>query len=247
MIAADLAQALDPALFARSIGFDPDPWQAELLRSPSRQIVLNCSRQSGKSTTTAALALHTAIYEPGAPILLLSASQRQSGELFKKVTGFYGEQNAAVAESETALTMTLDNGSRILSLPGKAGTIRGFSGVRLLIVDEAAFVPDDLYYAVRPMLAVSGGRIALLSTPFGKRGFFHDVWVNGGKDWQRFEVPAPKCPRIPADFLEGERRAMPAWQFNQEYMCSFEDSQTSAFAYEDVMAALEEEVEAWNL
>ncbi len=76
------------------------------------------------------------------------------------------------AESETALTLTLDNGNRIVSLPGKEGTIRGYSGARLIVVDEASRVPKDLYVSARPMLVVSGGRLALLSTPFGTRGFF---------------------------------------------------------------------------
>lgn len=246
-VAVDLAQALDPALFATNMGFAPDQWQGELLRTPAKQVILNCSRQAGKSTSTALLTLHTAMYEPGSLILLLSPSLRQSGELFKKVKEFWEGQITADAESETKLTMELKNGSRIISLPGKSGTIRGFSGVNLLIVDEAAFVPDDLYFAVRPMLAVSGGRIILLSTPFGKRGFFHDVWT-AGQGWEKFEVPATKCPRISPEFLAEERRSMPEWRFNQEYLCSFEDSQTSAFSFDDVMAAVSgEEVQTWEL
>jgi hypothetical protein len=57
--------------------------------------------------------------------------------------------------------LTLSNGARIIALPGKEETIRGFSGVTLLVIDEAARVLDDLYQACRPMLAVSGGRIIL--------------------------------------------------------------------------------------
>ena len=49
----------DPVAFARRLGFDPDPWQAEMLRSDASRVLLNCSRQSGKSTTTAVLALYT--------------------------------------------------------------------------------------------------------------------------------------------------------------------------------------------
>jgi hypothetical protein len=60
--------------------------------------------------------------------------------------------------------------SSIRALHNEA-TIRGFSGVAPLIVDEASRVSDELYQAIRPMLAASGGEILLLSTPFGKRGF----------------------------------------------------------------------------
>lgn len=249
-IAGDLAAALDPVVFAHTrLNFTPDEWQGELLRSTAKQVVLNCSRQSGKSTTIAALAEFTATYEPGALVLLLSPTQRQSGELFKKTVDFHTGQDSPIPlETETKLTLEMSNGSRIISLPGRPDTIRGYSAPRLIVIDEAAFADDELYEAVRPMLIVSGGRIVLMSTPMGKRGFFHDVWMNGGHDWQRFEVPATKCPRITPAALATEQRSMPSWKFNQEYLCSFEDNETSAFSYEDVQAALlGEHVEAWTL
>src|ERR1019366_5361804 len=92
----------------------------------------------------------------------------------------------------------------------------------LLIIDEASRVPDELYRAVRPMLAVSKGRLLCLSTPYGKRGFFWNAWARGGNDWQRFEVSADKVPRITPEFLEQEKRAMGESWFRQEYCCSFE-------------------------
>src|SRR5262249_23755419 len=87
---------------------------------------------------------------------------------------------------------------------------------------EAARVPDDLYRSVRPMLAVSRGRLVCLSTPFGQRGFFYDEWTNGGPDWTRFRITAADCPRIGADFLEQERRSLGEGWVNQEYLCSFQ-------------------------
>lgn len=181
-------------------------------------------------------------------MLLLSPTQRQSGELFKKVKDFYSGQDTPLPlEVETKLTLEMSNGSRIISLPGNPETIRGYSAPSLVVIDEAAFAEDELYDSVRPMLIVSAGRIVLMSTPFGKRGFFHQVWTQG-QGWQRFEVPATKCPRITTEALAAEKRSNPAWKYNQEYMCSFEDNETSAFAYEDVMAALEgEKVTAWTI
>src|SRR5437868_253966 len=84
-LANALAAALDPCILSVQAGLVPDPWQARLLRSQAPRILLNAARQSGKSTTTATLALHTALYQPGALVLLLSPSLRQSIELFKKV------------------------------------------------------------------------------------------------------------------------------------------------------------------
>src|SRR5438874_11416147 len=156
----DLALALDPALLAERAGLAPDPWQAKVLRSAAPRMLLNCSRQSGKSTVTAVLAVHTVLYEPASPVLLLSPTLRQSQELFRKCLDVYRALDRPVpAEAESALRLELENGSRIVSLPGEDGSIRGFSGVRLLLIDEASRVEDALYMSVRPMLAVSGGRL----------------------------------------------------------------------------------------
>jgi hypothetical protein len=245
-LAEDLAVALDPVRLAGSIGMALDPWQEEVLRTAD-DVLLNCSRQAGKSTVAALKGVHTALYEPEALVLLLSPGLRQSGELFKKCLWVYRSLGRPIpAESETALTLQLEHGSRIVSLPGKEGTIRSFSSVRLLIIDESSRVLDETYMSARPMLAVSGGQVAALSTPFGTRGWWYEEWRNGA-GWKRFEVPATKCPRIPAEFLEEERRRMGEWWYRQEYGCSFLDAQTQAFRREDIDRAFSEGVEAWEL
>lgn len=218
-----LRLALDPAALLTAQGLVPDPWQIEFLRSPRRQVLLNCCRQSGKSTAVAALALHTALFQPASLVLLLSPSLRQSGELYRKVLCAHaalGRPLAAAVRSQVRLELT--NGSRLVCLPGKEGTIRSFSGVRLLVLDEAARVPDDLYRSVRPMLAVSRGRLVCLSTPFGMRGFFHAAWTDPAAPWQRFRITWRDCPRISAEFIAEETRALGDAWVRQEYECSFE-------------------------
>jgi hypothetical protein len=243
----DLRAALDPAAWCKkSLDLEPDPWQAEVLRSPSKRILLNCSRQSGKSTITSALALHTATYQPGSLTLCLSPTLRQSSELFRNVSRFYGQDPIIPAKSESVLRLELENGSRIVSLPGKEQNVRGYAGVSLLIVDEAARVPDSLYYSVRPMLAVSSGRLIALSTPFGNRGWFYDAW-HSSEAWQKWEIPASKCPRIKPEFLEEEKRVLGSYWYDQEYECKFLDSQTQVFRREDVDAMFTENTEQWNL
>lgn len=243
----DLAMALDPVRMALSASIDPDPWQARLLRSRATRVLVNCSRQTGKSTTTGVLATHTALYEDNATVLLLSPSLRQSGELFRKCMDVYRATDRPVpAESESALKLELKNGSRIISLPGKEGTIRGISKVTLLIIDEASRVPDVLYKSVRPMLAVSGGRLALLSTPFGTRGFFYDAWKKRD-EWDYYEVPATECPRISSEFLEEEKESMGEWWFEQEYMCKFMDAQSAAFRSGDIERIVSRDVVSWEL
>jgi hypothetical protein len=242
-VAEDLRLALDRVAFARAVGIEADEWQARLLRSESSRILLNCSRQSGKSTTSAVLALHRALYHPGSLILCLAPALRQSQELFAKITDFYRKLGKPVKPVvEQRLAIELANGSRIITLPGDEKTIRGFSGVSLLLVDEASRVDDGLYYAVRPMLAVSGGRLMMLSTPYGKRGAFYEAWASGGEEWERYEVPASMCPRISEEFLAEERASLPAWIFRQEYETSFEETEDQLFTTAMIEAARDDSV-----
>jgi hypothetical protein len=214
---------LDPTLLFGVLGHKLDPWQSEVLRSNHPRILLNCCRQAGKSTTVAALALHQAFFKEKSLVLLLSRAQRQATELFRKVLDFYNALGRPVKpEAESVLRIEFPNESRIIALPGKEANIRSYSGVQLLVIDEAARVPDDLYKSVRPMLAVSGGRLICLSTPFGRRGFFHQEWTDKDSTWLRIEVDASKNPRISKDFLAEELRTLGQSWYDQEYRCSFE-------------------------
>ena len=190
-IAAELRGALDPVAFAiERLNFEPDPWQADVLRSSASRLALNCSRQAGKSTTVAIMGTHRVVYHAGSLVLLVSPSLRQSRELFSKATDFLRRIDPPPQlDEDNKLSCTLANGSRLVSLPGTGETVRGFSAPDLIIEDEAAYVANSLYFAVRPMLAVSGGRLLLLSTPFGRRGHFFEAW-EGEEQWQRIEVPS---------------------------------------------------------
>jgi hypothetical protein len=232
----------DPLRLLTKANITPDPWQAGVLQSSADRLLLLASRQAGKSSVAAALSLHTALVRPRSPVLLLSPSTRQSGELFRKVMDLFNTLDRPLAVvAESALRVEFANGSRVLSLPGTEGTVRGFSDVALLVIDEAARVADPLYYSVRPMLAVSRGRMVALSTPFGKRGWFHDEWFGTGS-WERVRITAPECPRISPEFLAEEQRALGERWFRQEYLCSFEDVIDAVFAYADIQAALSNDV-----
>jgi hypothetical protein len=244
-LAASLARALDPVRLARAVGIDPDDWQADALRTPAAQLLLLAARQSGKSTISALLAVDEAIHRPPALVLLLAPALRQSQELFRKVLDALhalGDAAPAVA-AESALRLELANGSRIISLPGaKDATVRGYSNVALLVVDEAARVSDPLYMALRPMLAISGGRLILLSTPFGKRGFFHHEYTAGGPEWHRVKITADQCPRIDPAWLAAERERIGDWWYQQEYGCEFVETDDQVFGYEMVTRAISSDV-----
>ncbi len=243
-LADDLRHALDPVAFAaEALGLELDDWQREVIASTGKRDLLNCSRQAGKSTTAAVLGLHEALYRPGSLTILVSPSQRQSSELFRKVIDLrekLSSGNVGLTE-DNKLSMTVKGGGRVLSLPGSEATIRGFSGATLIVEDEASRVDDALYFSIRPMLAVKGGRLILMSTPFGKRGHFWNEW-DTGTTWQRVEVPATAVPRISQEFLEEERRAMGDWWYSQEYMCEFRESTDSVFSHESIVRAVRSDV-----
>ena len=248
MISDDLALALDPARVLSLLpGIETgDPWQQEFLRSEAKRHLLLCTRQAGKSTTTAARAAWEAVYHPGSLILLISPSLRQSAELFKKVGQFYRHWPYEVPiKEESASRLELQNESRIIALPGKEETIRGYSGVSLILIDEASRVSEALYHSVTPMLAVSNGRLIALTTAFGRQGFFFDEW-DGPHHWDRTKVTALECPRISPEFL-AEERVKSEWWFNQEYMCEFSDAIDAVFTQADIEAAMDHDIEPLNL
>ena len=225
------------------LGFWPDAAQERVLVSGSHHGILNCTRQWGKSTVTAAKAVHQAYTVDGSLTLVVSPSGRQSGEFVRKAEGFAQKLGIRPkGDGENEMSLEFPNGSRIIGLPGNETTIRGFSAVALLLVDEASRVSDDLYRAIRPMLAVSQGALWLMSTPFGKRGFFWEVWQKGGPGWVRVRVTADECPRIPRDWLEGERNEMGERSFRQEYLCEFVDSVSGLFDRDLVEGAFTDEV-----
>jgi hypothetical protein len=240
--ARELAMALDPVLFSEELGIEPDTWQAQALRSEHKRMLFNCCRQSGKSTTASIKALHRGIFRPDQMVIVVSPSLRQSGELFRKISTFRKKLTWLPPDKEESRTaITLFNGSRLCSLPGSEDTVRGFSAVDLAVEDEAAQVDDDLYRSIRPMLAVSGGALLLMSTPRGKRGHFHNEWING-TGWEKYEVKAEDCPRIKQEFLDEEQRTLGDRWYRQEYENSFEEMEDQVFGFDAVSQAFVDDV-----
>src|ERR1700693_2284532 len=219
--ATGLSGRHEAAEWARTeLEFAADEAQREVLRSDKKRGLLNCTRQWGKSTVTAAKAIHQAVHFPESLTLVVSPSARQSGEFLRKATGFARKLGIKPkGDGDNEISLELKNRSRIVGLPGNEATVRGFSAVSLLLVDEAARVSDELCMAVRPMLAVSDGAMWMMSTPFGKRGFFYEAWANGGPDWARVKAAATECPRIGRKFLEEERATMGGRWFRRGHTC----------------------------
>jgi hypothetical protein len=240
---------LDPARFVeQTLGFMADDWQAKVLRHEGPRLIMLCSRQSGKSTTAALKALHTALYFPGSLTLIFSPSQRQSSEMFRLVTKEMAKLNDPPIKTEdNKLSLTLASGSRIVSLPSQEATVRGYSNPRLVIIDEASRCTDSLYLAIRPMLATGNGQLILLSTPNGRQGFFFDTWESDYENWLKIKVTADQCPRISPQFLKAELETLGKWFYSQEYECQFVENESAVFRYTDILRCFKPEIKSINL
>ncbi len=243
-LSGELLAALDGEAFARTLlGFDPDPIQAKLLRDEPAQLILNCSRQWGKSTVTAIKAIHRAWSRPESLTLVVGPSERQTGEFVRKASVFVQRLGCRVrGDGYNTISLLLPNGSRMVSVPAREATSRGFSDVSLLIVDEAARVEDAHYSAMTPALDKFHGDQWLLSTPWGKSGFFWRTWADRDPDWTRVAVKATDCPRLPERFLAQQLKEKGDAVFRREFLCEFMDTDQSNFDRDTLMRAVRAEL-----
>lgn len=217
-------------------GFKWDKWQREVLDHQG-SCTLRCGRQSGKSEVISQKAVDFALSHPGTVTMVVAASQRQSSLIFEKINAKFSLlADDVFLDKPTMTRILLKNGSRVYCMPtGRTGHyIRGFT-LDLLIADEAAQIPEDVWTAVTPMMAVSHkergfGWIILLSTPFGKGGFFYDSFFDDS--FRSWHVSSEDCPRIDRSFLAKERSRMTKAQYQQEYLAEFIDEYHQFFPTE---------------
>lgn len=219
-----------------------DDWQVEILKTEGN-ICLRSGRQVGKSTVIAVKAGEYAVTKPKSSIMIISATERQAYLLFSKVllyiSDVYPQFIKKGRERPTKKEIKLLNGSIIRCLPtGADGLgIRGYTN-NLLIADEAAFIPEEVWAAVTPSLSTTGGQIILLSTPFGRKGYFYNCFND--PFFTKFHIStrevAEKRQEPQRTFmlnnLEAEKSRMTKLQFIQEYEGEFIDELRQFFPTE---------------
>jgi hypothetical protein len=211
------------------IDFQPDALQQQILDCPAKQILLCCSRQWGKSAVIARKALHFARTTPKARILIASASLRQATVLLDYIADFAPE---AKRRGDRLL---FPNGARATALPEAPKSTRGLSA-HVLIIDEAAFVSDDLLESLTPTLATTNGYLWILSSAGDEKGFFYQLYSNPSPEWKIFTATAADCPRITKEFLDRERVLRGEERFLREYFCRFHSGRIH-FTSREVLAA----------
>ena len=232
-LAIDLRAALDPAiLFEQAFDLPPLAWQHDYLREQRSAVVLK-GRQVGASLAGAALAIHTARYWPAVNVVVVSPSLKQSTEIAARARA--GLRNLGVRlEQDSASMLRLANGSRILSLPGTARSVRGWTA-KLLILDEAGFISPETFTAARALVA-TGGRLVVQSTPATESGDFYELVEADDPGWSKLVVRSDEVPTISPEFLASERRGMSPDLYAQEYECVFGKAGAALFTLERIDA-----------
>ena len=231
----------------KALDLDLDPWQRKLVHVPpgGRAIAL-VHRQSGKTTAASVATSHHMKFGPdGSTSLVLAPTMRQSAEAIRRIRGLLLKSGAKLT-ADNAHSLQLENGSRVLGLPGQddAG-IRGLTVDGILIVDEAARVGDALFQAAMPMVLrhARKARVMLLSTAWAKQGFFYKLWSEGDpEDWVKIEARIDECRHLTPDDIDRERRAMPAAVFAREYENVFDSLETRFFGADALAAAFGDNV-----
>ena len=157
-----------------------------------------CGRRVGKSQSAGWVAAHHVVEGEGRTALCISPTQRQSGELFRLAkAAIVKAMPDASFPTDNRLSIELPNGSRLLSLPGDPGTVRGLTA-SLVLLDETQSLPDgghELFASVRPMLATTGGRMIVLGTPLDRSGLLFDIWEGDiAMDWNACTCRARSAP-----------------------------------------------------
>ena len=153
--------------------------------------ILNCARQSGKSTAVAAKATHKAKHTPGALIMIFAPTENQAVEMMEKISVFMTQDPEIILIRDSTVEKRLINGSRIRAFTSTPKSARGYSDPDIIIIDEAAYVDDELYMTIRPMMNGGKTELVLLSTPNGKNGFFYETWHKDSRIWKKIEVQPP--------------------------------------------------------
>ena len=213
------------------LDFKPFPYQMKMLEDPSKNIIVCAARRVGKSLVMANKALWFAFCHPGSSVLIVASTQRQSMLMFDKLLDCISKsellQESVVRKTRTLLTFT--NGSRIVALPcGRNGrTLRGESA-DLIIVDEAAFVPEDVILSVMmPMLATTDGTMIMMSTPYDRGHFFYKAF--NMPLWSKYRFKTADNPLVKKEWLEQQREMLGERRFKQEYLAEFVDDEETYF------------------
>jgi hypothetical protein len=230
----DLAYRLDPALWVRDqLKVTPTAWQEVFLRAPrGASILALTARQVGKTTVAAWAIAHTAVFKPGSLSVIACPAQRQSAEAVRRVRADL-QQAGASFDNDNVYGLELENGSRVLGLPGSDDSVRGLTVDGWIVADEAARLTENLISALRPMRARRPEtRFAMLSTAWSRTDPFWLAWTSEDQSWIRLKATADQIDTFSEQFLATERSSLGEAAFKREYLGIPAADQASPFTWD---------------
>ena len=205
-------------VFERAFGQEPTDYQHEYLASEASLFWLK-GCQIGATQAAAAKSVAAATGGSARDIVIVSPSEWQSGHVTGRARVACWELGLELPQDSAGL-LRLENGSRIISLPGTSKSIRGYAPY-LVIIDEGAYVEEDTFSAARPMVAATGGQMVVQGTPAGPSGWFYELFTSPIPGWVTMRTPSAASPHVSEEFLERERASMDSDSFAREYLAEF--------------------------
>lgn len=200
-----------------------------------RTYVVKARRQVGKSIMIEQELLRFAISYSSTTNACVSPTLSQARKVFQDIIDCIYDSGILKKKNETLLEMELVNGSRIFFKSAEQrDSLRGFTISGLLCIDEAAYIPDDIFNMVLPWTNVHKAPILICSTPKFKEGFYWSYW-NLGLDEENTNIISidfndfDTSMLLDAERLEEYRRMLPRSQFLTEYLGEFLDSDGIVF------------------
>jgi hypothetical protein len=167
----------------------------------------------------------------------VSPTLKQSKAIYRVIMDAIGNSGVVKSKNATDLTITLINGSTInFKSAEQRDALRGFTA-DFLCIDEAAFIPDEIFYLILPWTDAKKAPILMTSTPFVKGGFFFN-YFNYGLEYSHNTVTInwsdPKYKEsiekiLPPEKLEEYREVLPSNVFKTEYLGEFLDDDGAVF------------------
>lgn len=222
-------------------------WQRQVLNELKQSWkgyihVVKSKRQCGKSIMLETILLQTAINRSNSTSICLSPTLEQSRKLFKSIKAVLEPTKIYSKHNDLQLMLRLRNGSEIIfkSAEQKVG-LRGYTVTGVYCIDEAAYIPDDIFYETLAWVNVSQAPIVICSTPNHKTGFFYKYYMlgleNGNQifsyNWSEFDTSS----LLPAEKLEQYRKELPPAKFKTEFLGEFLDTEGGVFGdYSDIIS-----------
>lgn len=219
-------------------------WPHQLEAAASERFITNiaAARRTGKSTLAEVMAMWTAFSNRGCKVLVLSATEDAARRLTENIRAQLNAnrmtRGAVVDDYATRLSLT--NGSEIISLPASQRQVRGFGkGVLLVILDEAGFMPSDLWTAAHYTALderANGSRILMMGSPWGGRDHFFrrhfESGTDGDQDCEAFQWTYKANPKLDHAYLERQRYIVSPTEYAAEVLGEWSDAAGSLFSRE---------------